>query len=204
MDNVDIKQTNYFTKQEAEIVANENLGLIHHIIGTLNISDYDYSDLYDAGLFGYTKAIKSFNKDKNVQFSTYACNCIRNEILAQMKKDMKHISNDVSLHKEVSIKTGNGNNKDLLLKDIVEDPTSKISKAEDVMIADDNIKRIKRALVRLDDDEQFVIKHRFGILGCQEMKQKDLAKIMNMSQANISKLEQSGLKKMKLFISLYK
>lgn len=203
MENVDIKTTNYFTKKEAEIIANENLGLIHHIIGTLNISDYDYTDLYDAGLFGYTKAIQSFDKGRNVQFSTYACNCIRNEILAQMKKDMNHISNDVSLHQPLST-SGTGNEHDLFIEDIVEDPYSKIRKTEDKMIACETQNRIEKALIRLTDDEQFVIKHRFGILGYPEMKQKEIAKILKMSQANVSKLEQSGLKKLKLFLSLYK
>lgn len=193
--------TTCFTEQEANIIAEENLGLIHHIIKTLNIKDFDYADLYDAGLFGYTKAIKSFDKNRNTQFSTYACNCIRNEILAQMKKEMKHISNDISLNKQIAT---NGNNKDLLVRDIIEDDSLKLNHIEDIMIEDDTQKKIMRALAKLDESEQFVIKHRYGIIGCKEMLQTEIAQTLNMSQANVSKLEKSGLKKLKLFISLYK
>ena len=63
------KEIETFTKDEAEEIAKENIGLIHHIIGTLNCTNFDYTELYDAGLFGYAKAINSFNKNKEILFS---------------------------------------------------------------------------------------------------------------------------------------
>ena len=47
-----------------------------------------------------------------------------------------------------------------------------------------------------------MIKYRFGLFGCDELYQRDIAKILNMSQANVSKLEKTGLKKLKFYIAL--
>lgn len=191
--------TVHFTEEEAEHIAGENLGLVHHIIGTLNITDFDYSDLYDAGIFGYAKAIKTFDKSKSTKFSTYACNCIRNEIVIHIKKERKHLVNDISLNKQVAM---NNNNRELIVEDIVEDKNCKLGKVEDTMMADETRRRISRAINRLDIDEQLVIKYRFGLFGCDELYQRDIAKILNMSQANVSKLEKIGLKKLKFYIAL--
>lgn len=185
-----------FTKEEAEEIAKENMGLIHHIIGTLNYANFDYTELYDVGMYGYAKAIKSFNKNKDTQFSTYACNCIRNEIIFYMKREMRHLANDISLNKQIS----EGDHKDLLLEDIIEDEFSEINKIEKIMINDDNCKFIKKALLKLSNEEQFVITKRYGILGYNKMKQKDIATELNISQASVSKIEKTALKKLSFYL----
>ena len=190
------KELETFTKDEAEEIAKENIGLIHHIIGTLNCTNFDYTELYDAGLFGYAKAINSFNKNKEILFSTYACNCIRNEILFYMKREMRHIVNDISLNKQIAC----GDHKDLLLEDIIEDDKSEINKIEKIMINNDNAKFIKKALEHLDEDEQFVLIKRFGLFGEEQMKQKEIAKALNISQARVSKTEKFSLKKLSIYL----
>ena len=185
-----------FTKEEAEEIAKENMGLIHHIIGTLNYANFDYTELYDVGMYGYAKAIKSFNKNKDTQFSTYACNCIRNEIIFYMKREMRHLANDISLSKQIS----EGDHKDLLLEDIIEDEFSEINKIEKIMINDDNCKFIKKALLKLSNEEQFVITKRYGILGNNKMKQKDIATELNISQASVSKIEKTALQKLSFYL----
>ena len=109
---------------------------------------------------------------------------------------MKHISNNISLSKEIS----DGDHKSLLLEDIITDDENKLNKIEDLMIDSENKNIILNAIKRLDKDEQFVIYHRYGINGAKIMLQKDIAKEINMSQANISKLERSSLKKLRLYL----
>lgn len=188
-----------FTEEEAEIIAEENMGLIHHIINTLNYDKFDYNELYDVGLYGYAKAIKSFNKNKEILFSTYACHCIRNEIMFYMKKEIKHMKNNISLNKKIAM----GEHKDLLLEDIIEDDISEINKIEKLMINNDNCKILKKVINKLNDDEKFVICHRFGILGYPEMKQKEIANELHISQASISKIEKLSLKKLSFYLLKY-
>ena len=157
----EIEEIVLFTEEEAEKIAKENIGLIHHIIGTLSYNNFDYTELYDVGLYGYAKAIKSFNKNKDILFSTYACNCIRNEILLFIKKETKHLVNDVSLNKQIA----NGDHKDLLLEDIITDDNSYINNVEKLMINEDTCRILKKVIENLDYDEQFVVCHRYGILG---------------------------------------
>lgn len=192
----EIEEIVLFTEEEAEKIAKENIGLIHHIIGTLNYNNFDYTELYDVGLYGYAKAIKSFNKNKDILFSTYACNCIRNEILLFIKKETKHLVNDVSLNKQIA----NGDHKDLLLEDIITDDNSYINNVEKLMINEDTCRILKKVIENLDYDEQFVVCHRYGILGYKQMKQKEIGNILNISQASVSKIEKTSLKKMSFYL----
>ena len=194
----DIK-VEYFTEEEAEKVAEENIGLVHHILGGLNCTDFDYTELYDVGMFGYAKAIKSFNKQKNIAFSTYACNCIRNEIIFYMNKEKKHIVNDISLNKPVTT----GKQKDLLLEEIITEDSIDVNKTERKIINIDNYNYVKDAVEKLTDEEKKVICHRFGILGFKELKQKELAKEMKLSQATISKIERASMKKLSIYLLKY-
>ena len=56
----------------------------------------------------------------------------------------------------------------------------------------------------LNEKERLIIKHRFGI-GADNKTQNELAQMVNMSQANISKLEKNIMDKIKkIMISKYK
>ena len=168
----EIEETVLFTEEEAEKIATENIGLIHHIIGTLSYNNFDYTELYDVGLYGYAKAIKSFNKKKDILFSTYACNCIRNEILLFIKKETKHLVNDISLNKQIA----NGDHKNLLLEDIITDDNSYINNVEKLMINEDTCKILKKVIKNLDYDLYEII----DIIEKVVPKNKDI-KIYNIS-----------------------
>lgn len=67
----------------------------------------------------------------------------------------------------------------------------------------DNAKLLKKALEHLDEDEQFVLIKRFGLFGEQPMKQKEIAKALNISQARVSKTEKFSLKKLSIYLLKY-
>lgn len=62
----------------------ENLGLINKVISILFTKDeirhLGYDDLLQEGSIGLLKAIRTFDENKSVEFSTYATICIRNEM----------------------------------------------------------------------------------------------------------------------------
>lgn len=69
----------------------ENIGLVHKMLDILyntrrieNTSLYDYDDFYQTGILGLMKAVESYDEGKGT-FSTYACTCIKNEILVKYK-----------------------------------------------------------------------------------------------------------------------
>lgn len=68
-----------------------------------NIIGVEVADLYQEGLIGLMHAIKSFDKEKDVTFYTYANTCIRSSIISAMRQTfrMKNriLNNSFSLDK---------------------------------------------------------------------------------------------------------
>ena len=52
--------------------AEEHLGLVHLCANRFRSRGIDYDELYSAGCVGLLKAIKAFDCERGVKFSTYA------------------------------------------------------------------------------------------------------------------------------------
>lgn len=61
-------------------LAEENLGLVHLCANKFRGRGIDYEELYSAGCIGLLKAVKAFDTDRGVKFSTYAVPVILGEI----------------------------------------------------------------------------------------------------------------------------
>ena len=60
--------------------AEDNLGLVHLCANKFRSRGIEYEELYSAGCIGLLKAVKAFDPDRGVQFSTYAVPVIIGEI----------------------------------------------------------------------------------------------------------------------------
>lgn len=65
---------------EIRPLAEDNLGLVHLCANRFRGKGIDYDDLYSAGCVGLLKAVKAFDCQRGVQFSTYAVPVILGEI----------------------------------------------------------------------------------------------------------------------------
>ena len=74
------------TMEEKNKIAEENLPLIHYVLKSLNNTGISYDELFSVGMVGYAKALDSYDKSRDVKFSTYAINCIKNEVLFFLEK----------------------------------------------------------------------------------------------------------------------
>ncbi|MGN1411774.1 MAG: sigma-70 family RNA polymerase sigma factor [Oscillospiraceae bacterium] len=63
-----------------KISAEENLGLVHLCANRFRNRGIEYEELYSAGCVGLLKAIKVFDENRGVKFSTYAVPVILGEI----------------------------------------------------------------------------------------------------------------------------
>lgn len=61
-------------------LAEENLGLVHLCANRFRNRGIEYDDLYGAGCIGLIKAVKAFDSERGVKFSTYAVPVILGEI----------------------------------------------------------------------------------------------------------------------------
>ncbi|WCK56937.1 sigma-70 family RNA polymerase sigma factor (plasmid) [Aneurinibacillus sp. Ricciae_BoGa-3] len=182
------------TNEEKNQIAEENYSLVFYVVKMFQNSGVSYDELVSIAMVGYAKALNAFDTERNVKFSTYSINCIRNEILFFLRKEKGHMRNNVSLNTVLSIDK-NGNN--LSLEETVStQDNDENSLEEDVMVADD-VKFLTLALDHLTTKEKYIIINRYGLNGCDIQTQKEIANHIGMSQANVSKMEKSILDKVK-------
>lgn len=170
-----------------------NLRLVVYIAKKFENSSIDFEDLISIGSVGLIKAVKTFNLDKNIKLATYACRCIENEILMQLRKVTKTL-NDVSFDKPLSMdKEGN----QLLLSDVLPSEEDAIGKAVD----EDADKQMVHTLIKgLSSREQEIMILRYGLTGQEELTQKEVADKLGISQSYISRLEKRILDEMRVQI----
>ncbi|MFI3211288.1 MAG: sigma-70 family RNA polymerase sigma factor [Peptostreptococcaceae bacterium] len=188
-----------YTDEEIEQVAEDNIRLVHYVIKQLNITNIDNDILEGFANFGYTKALRTFDKNKNVKFNTYAIKCIKNEILYSIRKENNYQKKNISL--STTIKQNN-EGREFKVEDTIED-TYITSSLEDNLILEENKEMINRALDFLRDDEKYIITYRYGLDDGIIKTQKEIASQIDMSQANVSKIEKQALIKLKKVLGNY-
>lgn len=81
----------------------DNLKLVHYVLHKLNIKQ-DYEDYFQIGCIGLIKAERAYKEEKG-KFSSFAVNCIRNEInMTFRKKRVNTISLDEIVNDERNTK----------------------------------------------------------------------------------------------------
>lgn len=68
------------TFSEDEATVEGNLGLVHLCAARFKGKGIEYEELFSAGCMGLVKAVKAFDRDRGVRFSTYAVPVILGEI----------------------------------------------------------------------------------------------------------------------------
>ena len=74
-------------KKAREVLIEQNLGLVHHIVKRFLGRGYDAEDLFQIGAMGLLKAIEKFDVEYGVCFSTYAVPLIMGEIRRFLRDD---------------------------------------------------------------------------------------------------------------------
>lgn len=166
-----------------------NLRLVMYIAKRFENNKLDMQDLISVGSIGLIKAVDSYNLDKNIKLATYASRCIENEILMFLRKASKSV-NDLSLDDGL-INDDEGNS--LSLSELIPDDKSISDEIENK----DQKKFLIRTINKLNKREKIIMCLRYGLNGYDELTQKEVADIMNISQSYISRLEKKILSKLK-------
>ena len=74
-------------KEVREVLIEQNLGLVHHIVKRFLNRGYDTEDLFQIGVIGLIKAIDKFDPSFDVKFSTYAVPLRAGEIKRFLRDD---------------------------------------------------------------------------------------------------------------------
>lgn len=183
------------TKEERDQMAEEHEKTVYHVAKKFINTPISYDELVNIAFVGYAKALFSYRTDKETKFATYAINCMKNEILYHLKKEKRIRKQNVSMSKTLATdKNGNA----LQLEEILLQSADKDAKGVEFNLLTLQRKDRIREIIEseLSEKERYVISHRYELYGAKLKTQNQLAQEMNMSQANISKIEKSVLKKL--------
>lgn len=172
-----------------------NMRLVAHVAKKYAGEGREMDDLISIGTIGLIKAINTFDPEKNSRLATYAAKCIDNEILMSIRLEKKY-SKDVSLYDPIGTdKEGNSIN----LVDVVEAEEDDV--AERLQMVQD-IRRMYEVYENcLTDKEKLVVRLRYGIFGCRECTQKEIAASLGISRSYVSRIEKAALLKMRAAMS---
>ena len=159
-----------------------NLRLVVYIARRFENTGVNLEDLISIGTIGLIKAVETFRSDKNIKLATYASHCIENEILMYLRK-LSSRRGEVSFDEPLNT-DWDGN--ELLLSDVLGTDGDEVSRP----MEDDVEKQLlMQAVSRLSERERSIILMRFGLDGCTEQTQKEVADQLGISQSYISRLE---------------
>lgn len=184
----------HLTDEEKDQYARENESLVFYVVKMFQHSSVDYEELVSIAMVGFAKALHAFDKNRNVKFSTYAINCIKNEILFFLRKERNHVKNSISMSSILSMDK-NGNS--LSLEETVSTLDVDERSVEDDIVLSGEIELLRKALKDLSEKEQYIITYRYGLDRGIIKTQREIADAIGMSQANVSKIEKNILDKIK-------
>lgn len=185
-------------KEARELLIEHNLRLVVYIAKKFDNTGVGVEDLISIGTIGLIKAINTFKSDKKIKLATYASRCIENEILMYLRRNNK-TKMEVSIDEPLNV-DWDGN--ELLLSDILGTEEDIISKNVEYEV-EKNL--LNRAIDKLTEREQTIVKLRFGINMPEGMEktQKEVADLLGISQSYISRLEKKIMKRLKKEIVRY-
>lgn len=186
-----IKRLNNNDKSAREQLILHNMRLVAHVTKKYSVNEDESEELISIGTVGLIKAVSSFKADYGSRFATYAIRCIENEILMYYRSKKK-IKSDVSLFEPIGTdKEGN----QIQLMDVIEnddiDVSNNILKNESIDKLNKYIKEV------LSEREYYILVQRYGLLGHEEMTQRQIAKILGISRSYVSRIEKRALDKLK-------
>ena len=167
-----------------------NLRLVVFLAKKYENTKVDLEDLVSIGTIGLIKGINTYSMGKNIRLATYASRCIDNEILMYLRKNKK-IKTEVSFDESLSF-DADGN--ELHLEDVLGTEPDIVTRGleEDV-----NKKLMMEEIDKLNTRDREIIVMRYGLITGEEMTQKDVARILGISQSYISRIEKKVIKRLR-------
>lgn len=170
-----------------------NLRLVVFLAKKYDNTGDSLEDLVSIGTIGLIKAVNTYRLDKNIKLATYASRCIDNEILMHLRKN-KRKRLEVSFEDSLSY-DADGN--ELHLEDVLGTEDDIVTKGLDDEL-DRNI--VLNEIKKLSSRDREIIELRYGLNKKKEMTQKEVAKLLGISQSYISRIEKKVIKRIKSLI----
>lgn len=166
-------------------MAEDNINLIYFVLKQLNIYNRNGIDEYfDIGLLGLTKGLQTYTESKGA-VSTYLVNCIKNEILMEMRNQKAGKRNNGA--KPISINTPTTDN--LTIEDTIKSDFDMLEST----IKKERIKELGVAINALKPIEKRVIIDIYF----NNKTQLEIAEEIGVRQSYISRIKTKAIRKLR-------
>lgn len=163
----------------------DNLNLIYFVLKQLNIYNRNGIDEYfDLGMIGLTKGLQTYTESKGA-VSTYLVNCIKNEILMEMRNQKAGKRNNGE--KPISINTPTTDN--LTIEDTIKSNFDML----EYEIKNERIKELGIAIASLKPIEKCVIIDIYF----NNKTQLEIAEEIGVRQSYISRIKTKAIRKLR-------
>lgn len=149
-------------KEAREILIEQNLGLVHHIVKRFAGRGIEMEDLFQIGTIGLMKSIDKFDFQYNVKFSTYAVPLIAGEIKRFLRDDgMIKVSRTVKENgmkmNRIREKIQREQNREPTIKEIAKEAELSMDEVLLAMEANAQIESIYRSVYQQDGKEVLLV-----------------------------------------------
>lgn len=166
-------------------MAEDNINLIYFVLKQLNIYNRNGIDEYfDVGMIGLTKGIQTYTESKG-SLSTYLVNCIKNEILMEMRNQKTGKRNNGV--KPISINAPTTDN--LTIEDTIKSNFDML----EYEIKNERIKELGIAIASLKPIEKCVIIDIYF----NNKTQLEIAEEIGVRQSYISRIKTKAIRKLR-------
>lgn len=177
------------TKEDKDILITHNIRLIvYEILNKFKTVDYDKQELVSIGIIGLINAVNSYDVTKKVEFTTYAIKCIDNEILKLLRK-LKKEKNVSSLEQIIYVEK----DFEIRLADILKSNYDLVKNLE----AQETYKIIRNLVENIPGKDKEIVKLYFGFYDGKPYKQKEIATMFSITQAQISRIISKRIQEIK-------
>lgn len=178
-------------KDALEVLMVSNEGLVVYLLRKYLGRGLTFEELLSAGNEGLLRGINKFDYNESMnKFSSYIGIAIENQILQEFRKYNKH-SHVLSFEQPIG-RDKNGD--EMTIEDIVGTDAEQL--IEDV-ITNMKLDIVREALKCLTSREQQIILLRYGLEEESRKTQKEVADLLGITQAQICRIEQKALVKMR-------
>ena len=179
---------------EDDRMVRDNINLIYKVMKDHNLL-YMEDELFDVGLIGLTKGIKSYDKKKNSCESTYMYACIKREIFGCLRKMhalKRTLFKEVSLNTKVKISWENDDEVELI--NCIADTNSDFEKKAEI---EERNEMLEKYVCRLNPSQRELICLYFGVLGYNRMTLSELKEKYGLSKQTICVRKNQILEKLR-------
>ena len=186
----------------------DNIGLVHSIANRFKGRGVEYDDLFQSGCVGLIKAVDNFDESRGFAFSTYAVPVIMGEIkrifrdggAVKVSRSLKEKAIKAQALREKFINTELREPTVSELSDMLDCPPEDGEYTIDVPV-DESEELFNRLVVHrlfkfLDDTERAIVDMRYY----KGFTQAKTAKVLGISQVQVSRKEKSLLKKLRKYL----